>query len=94
MFSTGLSGITRRSVVELASTFPGITVQERRITLAEILSGLAEGRQTEIFLTGTAVTVAPVGGLRYRDNVYAVGALVGTAHFVAYTVYSIVIPIL
>ena len=73
-------------MVELASTFPGITVQERRITLAEILSGLAEGRLTEIFLTGTAVTVAPVGGLRYRDNVYAVGALVGIQYCHTYTV--------
>jgi branched-subunit amino acid aminotransferase/4-amino-4-deoxychorismate lyase len=59
-------------VLQLASSFPGVTVRERRITLAEILSALAENRLKEMFLTGTAVTVAPVGGLRYNGNVYMV----------------------
>ena len=61
---TVLPGVTRRSIIELAMTKPGLTVVERSITLPEILNAKAEGRLLEMFGSGTAAIVSPVGGLK------------------------------
>ena len=61
---TVLPGVTRRSILELAMAKPGLTVSERKITLTEILTAQAEGRLLEMFGSGTAAIVSPVGGLK------------------------------
>eukprot|EP00092_Neocalanus_flemingeri_P055101 GFUD01065016.1.p1 GENE.GFUD01065016.1~~GFUD01065016.1.p1 ORF type:complete len:182 (-),score=49.72 GFUD01065016.1:83-628(-) len=63
---TVLPGVTRRSIIELAQTKPGLTVVERRITLSEIMTAKSEGRLVEMFGSGTAAIVSPVGGLKYN----------------------------
>jgi branched-chain amino acid aminotransferase len=60
-----LPGVTRRSIIEMVSTWPGITVSERKITMGEVVQALAEGRLVEMFGAGTAAVVSPVGGLHY-----------------------------
>lgn len=51
-----LDGITRRTVIELARK-RGITVVERHIKPEELANG------TEVFLTGTAAEITPVGSI-------------------------------
>ena len=35
-----LPGVTRRSIIEMVSTWPGITVSERKITMAEVMAAM------------------------------------------------------
>jgi len=65
---TILPGVTRRSIIELCSTWPGITVSERKITMSEVMSAHAEGNLLEMFGSGTAAVVSPVGGLHYQGR--------------------------
>jgi len=66
-----LPGVTRRSIIEMVSTWPGITVSERKITMGEVMAALADGRLVEMFGSGTAAVVSPVGGLHYGDVMHA-----------------------
>lgn len=67
-----LSGITRDSIMQIARDF-GYKVEERRITIDEVIDGIKHGDMTEAFGTGTAAVVAPVGSLCYQDDVLCVG---------------------
>jgi len=69
---TVLPGVTRRSILELAMVKPGLRVSERAITLPEILNANAEGRLLEMFGSGTAAIVSPVGGLKYNGVLHKV----------------------
>jgi branched-chain amino acid aminotransferase len=46
----------------------GIKVEERAMTVDEILDGAENGLLEEAFGTGTAAVVSPVGQLTYRDR--------------------------
>ncbi len=63
-----LSGITRKSALELCRK-KGIPVSERRITIQEIADAYDAGKLTEIFGTGTAAVISPVGHLKWGDKV-------------------------
>jgi len=69
---TVLPGVTRRSIIELAMNKPGLTVSERTVTLPEILNAKSEGRLLEMFGSGTAAIVSPVGGLKYNGVLHTV----------------------
>ncbi len=66
-----LPGITRLSVLELCKA-NGIACQERRITIHEVVEGIKNGSVTEIFGSGTAAVITPVGSLRYKGTTYTV----------------------
>ncbi|KAL6012851.1 Branched-chain-amino-acid aminotransferase, mitochondrial [Asimina triloba] len=55
---TILSGITRKSIMDLCPYY-GFQVQERPVTIEELIDA------DEVFCTGTAVVVAPVGSVTY-----------------------------
>lgn len=57
-----LEGVTRRSILQLLAD-RGHEVVERRIPLAELVAGLADGSVTEVFACGTAAVVTPIGRL-------------------------------
>lgn len=59
---TILPGVTRESVMELASEH-GLDVREREITVAEFLAGVESGAITEVFATGTAAVITPITAL-------------------------------
>ena len=59
---TILEGVTRSSIIRLLND-AGRTVEERRITLAEVREGLTDGRIAEVFACGTAAVVTPIGRL-------------------------------
>ena len=60
-----LPGITRKSVIELLQSW-GVKVTERRIAVEELVEAYKEGRFTEMFGSGTAAVISPVGLLRYE----------------------------
>jgi branched-chain amino acid aminotransferase len=62
-----LPGITRDSVLRLTRDW-GVSVAERAITIDEVVQANAEGRLQEIFGTGTAAVISPVGSLHYQDR--------------------------
>lgn len=79
-----LPGITRASAITLIQDH-GIAVDERRIAIEEVADAFSSGTLDEVFVTGTAAIVLPVGRLHLkgRDLVpssAAQGALTGWLH--------------
>lgn len=66
---TILAGITRDSVLKLARHW-GWKVEERRISVKELIDGLQKGIVTEAFGAGTAATIAPIELIGYNDKDY------------------------
>ncbi len=62
-----LPGITRRSCIEFARSI-GMEVEEKRISIDEIIEAGKSGRLTEAFGSGTAAVISPVGELKYEDT--------------------------
>jgi branched-chain amino acid aminotransferase len=62
-----LPGITRKSVIEMLRD-KGYSVSERRISVDELVEANKNGKLEEVFGTGTAAVIAPVGLLRYKAN--------------------------
>ena len=67
-----LEGVTRASVLDLAADL-GHPVEERRISVDEVISAAANGRLSEAFGTGTAAVVSPVSAFVYKDEEIKVG---------------------
>ena len=67
-----LPGITRDSVIQLATRW-GIKVSERRISIDEVISAHSTGKLQEIFGSGTAAVISPVGEIKYGDQNLSVG---------------------
>jgi len=67
---TILDGITRRSILALVKEM-GLEIEERALSVDEILDGAASGRLVEAFGTGTAAVVSPVGQFTFRDRTVA-----------------------
>ncbi|MBR6760460.1 MAG: branched-chain amino acid aminotransferase [Oscillospiraceae bacterium] len=63
-----LPGITRKSVLELCKSW-GMKVTERRISIDEIAQAYDEGKLQEVFGTGTAAVISPVGHLKFGDKI-------------------------
>lgn len=66
---TILAGITRNSVLALAKDW-GIKVEERKISITEILTAHANGTLKEAFGVGTAATIAQIIGIGFEDKHY------------------------
>src|SRR5690606_29203423 len=64
---TILKGVTRDSVLTLLKD-KGITVEERKISIDEIIAAYEDGSLLEAFGTGTAASVAPIGSFTYKDR--------------------------
>lgn len=65
---TVLPGITRMSCIELLKKW-GYKVSEERLAILDIMKASEEGKLEEVFGTGTAAVISPVGELRYEDKV-------------------------
>jgi branched-chain amino acid aminotransferase len=66
-----LPGITRDSVIALAKHW-GLGVQERPIAIQECVEAIQSGAMQEIFGSGTAAVISPVGSLSYKNITYTV----------------------
>ncbi len=62
-----LPGITRDSVIKLANKF-GMKVSERLISVDELKDAHKNGMLKEVFGTGTAAVISPVGELMIDDD--------------------------
>ena len=69
---TILPGITRDSVITLAKDI-GLNVQERAITIDEVVSRTQAGEMEEVFCSGTAAVISPVSALHYKGQDHCVG---------------------
>jgi branched-chain amino acid aminotransferase len=65
---TILKGTTKRTVFDLAQHW-GLPTEERRVTVAEVIAAIREGRLQECFGAGTAATIAQVDVIGYRDEI-------------------------
>ncbi|MFS8630835.1 MAG: triose-phosphate isomerase, partial [Bacillales bacterium] len=63
-----LPGITRRSTIELLKYW-GVPVVEKQISIDEVFAAYEAGQLEEVFGTGTAAVISPVGKLGWRDRV-------------------------
>ncbi|MCL1935124.1 MAG: branched-chain amino acid aminotransferase [Defluviitaleaceae bacterium] len=62
---TILDGITRKSVIEMLRSL-NIKVTERNISIEELVKLHEEGMVSEVFSTGTAAAITPVGSITYK----------------------------
>ncbi|SMO96515.1 branched-chain amino acid aminotransferase [Gracilimonas mengyeensis] len=62
-----LPGVTRRSIIALAEDW-GLNVEERRITIDEVFEAHEDGSLKEIFGSGTAAVVSPVGFINHKGR--------------------------
>lgn len=62
-----LPGITRDSVLTLTRDW-GLDVVERPITIDEVFAANEQGRLKEVFGSGTAAIISPVGSLYYKGT--------------------------
>ena len=67
-----LPGITRDSVLTICRDW-GLPVEERKISVEELLEAQKSGKLEECFGSGTAAVISPVGKLRYKDEVMTIG---------------------
>lgn len=67
-----LPGITRRSVIELLKD-EGYKVEECDIAVKDVVEGAKNGKLEEVFGTGTAAVISPVGDFGYRGEDFVVG---------------------
>jgi branched-chain amino acid aminotransferase len=66
-----LGGITRDSVITLVKHW-GISVEERKIAIDEVVTASQNGSLQEVFGTGTAAVISPVGELFYKEQKYII----------------------
>jgi len=66
---TILAGITRDSVINLAKSW-GMKVEERKISITEVIEAHKAGLLKEAFGCGTAATIAQIIGIGYKDDYF------------------------
>ncbi|VDM95833.1 unnamed protein product [Thelazia callipaeda] len=64
-----LPGITRDSVLHMVKQMNRIKVSERYVSMAEIKRSIKENRMYEMFGTGTACVVSPIGHITYKNSI-------------------------
>ena len=66
-----LPGITRDTVIDLAKEW-GLPVSERQIAIDEVFAAAEAGKLDEVFGSGTAAVISPVGEIKYGDKVITI----------------------
>ena len=71
LIGTVLPGITRKSILEVLRE-EGYEIEERRISVDEIIEALEKGELEEAWGCGTAAVISPVGKLAYNGKEYVI----------------------
>jgi branched-chain amino acid aminotransferase len=66
-----LPGITRDSVIRLAKHWND-KVSEKKISIDELMQAHADGKLQEVFGSGTAAVISPVGEIKYGEQVISI----------------------
>ena len=61
-----LPGVTRASIIQLAND-NGVDIEVRPVKVEEVVNAAKNGELKEIFGAGTAATILPIIGLKYKD---------------------------
>ncbi len=80
-----LPGVTRASCIELLRSL-GYTVEERRLSIDEVVEAYHAGKLDEAFGTGTAAVISPIGMLDNTDEKMIVNE--GKIGKIAQTLYN------
>ncbi len=64
-----LKGITRKSMIEILKIEKGIEVEERALSIDEVMAAHADGTLKEVFGSGTAALVANVNKIAHAGNI-------------------------
>ncbi len=67
-----LPGITRKSCIELLKSW-GVPVEERKLSVDELVEACESGRLVEAFGSGTAAVVSPIGEIAYQGKTHVIG---------------------
>ena len=67
-----LPGITRKSCIEVLKSL-GYKVNERLLSVDELVQAMESGKLEEAWGCGTAAVVSPIGKLAYGDKEYVIG---------------------
>jgi branched-chain amino acid aminotransferase len=70
---TILDGVTRKSVLQIAKDW-GMDVQERPLSVKELIEGIQNGSVTEAFGAGTAAVIAPIATIGFEGVDYQLPA--------------------
>jgi branched-chain amino acid aminotransferase len=70
---TILDGVTRKSVIQIAKDW-GFEVQERLLSVKELVEGITSGTVTEAFGAGTAAVIAPIQTIGFEGKDYELPA--------------------
>ena len=70
---TILDGVTRKSVIQIAKDW-GVEVQERLLSVKELVEGISSGQVTEAFGAGTAAVIAPIQTIGFEGTDYELPA--------------------
>ena len=62
-----LPGVTRDSAIALLKSW-GVTVTERKLDIADVRAAAKDGTLDEIFASGTAAVISPVGKLMFEND--------------------------
>jgi branched-chain amino acid aminotransferase len=71
---TILRGITKRSVLEVAQQW-GYEIEERKISVKEVIESIKNGSCTEAFGAGTAATIAHIHKIGFRGEDFVLPAI-------------------
>ena len=66
-----LGGITRKSCIEVLKSW-NYPVEERLLSVDELIGAAQNGKLEEAFGIGTAAVIAPVGALSYKNTEYVI----------------------
>ena len=69
---TILAGVTRDTVIQLSRHWE-LNISERMITIDEVVDACTNGAMKEMFATGTAAVISPVGEIGYRGKNIKIG---------------------
>jgi branched-chain amino acid aminotransferase len=64
-----LDGVTRNSILVLAKDM-GVAIEERKISLNDVVEGFKQGTLTEAFGAGTAAVVSPIATINVQGKDY------------------------
>lgn len=73
---TILKGVTKRSVLQIAKDW-GYEVEERPVTVVEVIEAMKNGTLQDAFGAGTAATIAPISHIGYDGTTYELPAIEG-----------------
>jgi branched-chain amino acid aminotransferase len=72
---TTLPGVTRDSVLTIARELGIVNVEERRVSVEEVVAAARNGSLKDVFGTGTAATIAQISSITYNNERFELPAI-------------------